>query len=57
MVTRVRYNTRRTKEYTDGTMRYDPHRHAFFATPVSHRDALHDSAWRDAMSEELNALR
>ncbi|KAK1641706.1 hypothetical protein QYE76_059511 [Lolium multiflorum] len=57
MVTRARDHTRRAKEYTDGTVRYDPRRHAFFATPVSHRDALHDAAWRDAMSEELNALR
>jgi hypothetical protein len=57
MVTRARDHTRRTKQYTDGTVRYDPRRHAFFATPVSHRDALHDAAWRDAMSEELNALR
>jgi hypothetical protein len=57
MVTRARDHTRRTKQYTDGTVRYDPRRHAFFATPVSHRDALHDAAWRDAMSTELNALR
>ncbi|KAK1601131.1 hypothetical protein QYE76_007892 [Lolium multiflorum] len=56
MVTRARDNTRRERMYTDGTVRYDPSRRAFFATPVSHRDALRETAWRAAMAEEVAAL-
>jgi hypothetical protein len=40
MVTRTRDETRREKKYTDGTVRYNPSRRAFFAAPTSHRDAL-----------------
>jgi hypothetical protein len=32
MVTRTRDHTRRAKEYTYGTIRYDASRRAFFAT-------------------------
>ncbi|KAK1620353.1 hypothetical protein QYE76_025870 [Lolium multiflorum] len=56
MVTRTRDNTRREKKYTDGTVRYDPGRRAFFAAPVSHRDALRETAWRAAMADEVAAL-
>ena len=44
------------KRYTDGTVRYDPSRRAFFAAPTSHHDALRETAWRAAMSEEFVAL-
>ena len=57
MVTRHRDHTRKEKSYTDGTVRYDSRRRAFFAAPVSHRDALGEPAWRAAMSEEFAALR
>uniref|UniRef100_A0A8R7RBH0 Reverse transcriptase Ty1/copia-type domain-containing protein n=1 Tax=Triticum urartu TaxID=4572 RepID=A0A8R7RBH0_TRIUA len=57
MVTRHRDHTRKEKSYTDGTVRYDSRRRAFFAVPVSHRDALGEPAWRAAMSEEFAALR
>ena len=57
MVTRTRDATRREKDYTDGTVRYDPLRRAFFVTPVSHRDALREPAWHAAMSDEFAALR
>jgi hypothetical protein len=57
MVTRARNQTRRDKHYTDGTIRYDPRRRAFLATPVSHCEAIDDTAWRAAMSDELSALR
>jgi histone deacetylase 1/2 len=57
MTTRTRDATRRDKEYTDGTVRYDPKRRAFFATPVSHRDALHEPEWRAAMADEFAALQ
>ncbi|KAK1697665.1 hypothetical protein QYE76_014362 [Lolium multiflorum] len=56
MVTRLRDNTRREKQYTDGTVRYNPSRRALFAAPVSHRDALCAPAWRAAMAEEFSAL-
>uniref|UniRef100_A0A8R7QI62 Reverse transcriptase Ty1/copia-type domain-containing protein n=1 Tax=Triticum urartu TaxID=4572 RepID=A0A8R7QI62_TRIUA len=57
MVTRHRDHTRKEKSYTDGTVRYDSRCRAFFAAPVSHRDALGEPAWRAAMSEEFAALR
>jgi hypothetical protein len=44
MVTRNRDATRREKQYTDGTVRYDMSRRTFFAASVSHRDALHEPA-------------
>jgi hypothetical protein len=45
MVTRHRAGIHRPKEYTDGTVRYDPHRRgAFLATPASHRTALTEPA-------------
>lgn len=56
MVTRLRDNTRREKQYTDGTVRYNPSRRALFAAPVSHRDALRAPEWRAAMAEEFSAL-
>ena len=58
MVTRLRDGTRRPLRPTDGTVRYDPRRRAFFAaTPTSHRDALREPAWHRAMSDEFTALR
>jgi histone deacetylase 1/2 len=57
MVMRTRDATRREKEYMDGTVRYDPKRRAFFATPVSHHDALHELEWRAAMADEFAALQ
>ena len=57
MTTRTRDGTRRAKSVTDGTVRYDPRRRAFFAAPTSHREALRESAWRAAMSDEFSALR
>jgi histone deacetylase 1/2 len=56
MVTRLRDHTRREKLYTEGTMRYDPRRHAIIAAPVCHHDALREPAWRVAMSDEFSAL-
>ena len=44
MVTRHRDHTRKEKSYTDGTVRYDSRRRAFFVAPVSHRDALGEPA-------------
>ncbi|KAK1631991.1 hypothetical protein QYE76_006306 [Lolium multiflorum] len=57
MITRHRDQTRREKEYTDGTVRYDPRRRAFFAAPSSHREALLEPAWHSAMADEFSALR
>ncbi|KAK1663174.1 hypothetical protein QYE76_051333 [Lolium multiflorum] len=56
MVTRHRDNTRKEKEYKDGTVRYDPRRWAFFAVPTSHRVALTEPAWKAAMADEFAAL-
>ena len=56
MVTRTRDHTRRPLVLTDGTIRYDPRRRAFLAMPVSHHDALRETAWRTAMLDELAAL-
>jgi hypothetical protein len=57
MVTRHRAGIHRPKEYTDGTVRYDPHRRgAFLATPASHRTALTEPVWRSAMEAEFDAL-
>ena len=56
MVTRARDNTRKEKAYTDGTVRYDPRRRAFFAAPVSHREALQEPEWSAAMADEFAAL-
>jgi histone deacetylase 1/2 len=56
MVTRLRDNTHREKKYTDGTIRYNTQRRALFAAPVSHHDALHEPAWRNAISKEFSAL-
>ncbi|KAK1651647.1 hypothetical protein QYE76_069452 [Lolium multiflorum] len=57
MATRLRTDSRRAKQFTDGIVRYDPRRRAFFAAPVSHRDALWEPAWHAAMSDEFVALR
>ncbi|KAK1606785.1 hypothetical protein QYE76_030467 [Lolium multiflorum] len=56
MVTRARDHTRTEKVYTDGTVRYDPRRRAFFAAPSSHREALQEPAWSSAMADEFAAL-
>ena len=56
MITRLRDNTRREKEFKDGTVRYDERWRAFFAAPSSHRDALRELAWRSAMADEFEAL-
>jgi hypothetical protein len=56
MVTRARDNTRKEKVYTDGTIRYDPRCRAFFAAPVSHREALQEPEWRTTMADEFAAL-
>jgi hypothetical protein len=56
MVTRARDHTRTEKVYTDGTVRYDPRRRAFFAAPSSHREALEEPAWSSAMADEFAAL-
>jgi hypothetical protein len=56
MVTHHRDNTRQDKTYSDGTVRYDPRRRAFFAAPVSHHDALCEPEWYAAMSSEFDAL-
>jgi hypothetical protein len=57
MVTHTRDSTWRPKEYTDGTIQYNPARRAFFAMPLSHRDALDEPAWRAAMTDEFDALQ
>ncbi|KAK1648387.1 hypothetical protein QYE76_066192 [Lolium multiflorum] len=56
MLTRQRTNTAVPKILTDGTVRYDPKRRAFFAEPVSYRAALADDKWRIAMEAEFDAL-
>ncbi|KAK1602429.1 hypothetical protein QYE76_037452 [Lolium multiflorum] len=56
MATRLRTDSRCAKQFTDGTVRYDPRRRAFFAAPVSHHDALEEPAWHAAMSDEFVAL-
>jgi histone deacetylase 1/2 len=56
MVTRHRDHTRKEKAYTDGTVRYDSRRRAFFAAPVSHHEALREPEWYAAMSAEFDAL-
>jgi hypothetical protein len=41
----------------DGMVRYDPYRRsAFLATPASHRTAVSEPAWRNAMDDEFDAL-
>jgi hypothetical protein len=37
-------------------VRYDPRCRAFFAAPVSHREALHEPEWYAAMAAEFAAL-
>ncbi|KAK1613557.1 hypothetical protein QYE76_019074 [Lolium multiflorum] len=55
MFTLLRDNTRREKSYTDGTVLYDPRRHALFAAPVSHTDALREPELHAAMFDEFSA--
>jgi histone deacetylase 1/2 len=55
-VTRLRNNISRPLIRTDGTVRYDPQRRAFFAEPSSYRTALTDPNWRTAMESEMHAL-
>jgi histone deacetylase 1/2 len=57
VVTRLRHGIHRPRQYTDGTVRYNPMRRAFFAMPASHRDAIADPAWRTAMEAEFRALQ
>jgi hypothetical protein len=56
MVMRQQDHMRKEKIYSDGTVRYDPRRRAFFAAPVSHREALHEPEWYAAMAAEFAAL-
>ena len=58
MVTRLRDNTRKAMQRTNGTVMYDPSRRVFLASrePTDHREALHSLAWRAAMQLELAAL-
>ncbi|KAK1618045.1 hypothetical protein QYE76_023562 [Lolium multiflorum] len=57
MVTRRRHGIQRSKEYTDGTVRYDHYRRsAFLVTPATYRGALSEPAWRSAMEAEFDAL-
>ena len=48
--------THHDKTYTNNTILYNPRRHAFFASPTSHRDALREPAWQSAMADEFSAL-
>lgn len=57
MVTRLRNNIVKPATRTDGTVRYDPNRRAFFATPSSYRVALADQHWLAAMNSEFQALQ
>jgi hypothetical protein len=58
MVTRRRNNVVRPKQYTDGTVRYNPYRRrALLAVPASHRTAFSEPAWRAAMESEFDALQ
>lgn len=57
MVTRLRNNIVKPATHTDGTVRYDPNRRAFFATPSSYRVALADQHWLAAMNSEFQALQ
>jgi histone deacetylase 1/2 len=57
MITRLKDNIRRPRHRTDGTITYDPCRRAFLAEPCSHRLALADPLWRQAMEEEYAALQ
>jgi hypothetical protein len=57
MATRLHDATRHEKKYTYSTIFYDTRRRAFFAAPLSHREALREPAWHDAMSAEFSALR
>jgi hypothetical protein len=57
MITCRRNNVSRPKTYTDGTIWYDPYRrHAFLAVATSHRTALSEPAWCNAMEDEFDAL-
>lgn len=55
--TRSKSGIHRPKTLSDGTIRYDPSRRAFFAAPSSYRQALSDPIWRIAMESEFAALR
>ena len=44
------------KQYNDDTILYNPNRRAFFNTPTSHKRALSDPAWYEAMKTEYDAL-
>lgn len=57
MVTRLRDNIVKPRILTDGTIRYDPNRRAFFTAPSSYKVALADDKWREAMQSEFSALQ
>jgi hypothetical protein len=57
MVTRCRNDIHRPKTYTDGMVWYNPYRHhALLAVPASHRTALSEPPWHNALEEEFEAL-
>lgn len=63
MRTQARNNIKQSKEYTDGTIRYDVRKKAFAAEvvvseeePVSHIDALALPQWKYIMDDEYGAL-
>ena len=56
VITRARVGKSFPKQYTDGTIRYNAQRRAFFAEPTSHRSALADPDWQNAVEAEFAAL-
>lgn len=57
MTTRLRNNITKPRVRTDGTILYNPNHKTFFATPRTHRDALTDTCWREAMEAEFSTLQ
>ena len=57
MRTRAQTGNSRPRKLTDGTVRYNTYRRAFFAEPSSHRQALAEPSWRAAMEAEFDALQ
>ncbi|KAI3693445.1 hypothetical protein L6452_33280 [Arctium lappa] len=45
------------RKFTDGTIQCDPNRRSFFAEPTSHRLALSEPAWHNAMEADFDALQ
>jgi histone deacetylase 1/2 len=59
MITRHRDQTRREKEYTDGTVRYDRIKFGNYCStgePSNSTEAFDDARWKTAMDEEYSAL-